>query len=390
MTETVQAVTLRNGDGGCRIGASPRSEQGLSQTLDTFITRMRLEKPYVLGFPGNLDFQYGHLAGLLDLFINNSGDPAGSEQSDINSKPFERAAVEFLAVLSNADPTSTYGYLTSGGSEANLFGLDRGCTLLPDARIYTSAGAHYSIRKNARLLGRELVVVTCDDDGRLDPRALARACRDDAGRGAIVVATIGTTMAGAIDDVAALSESAAAAGDVYVHLDAALSGLLVPFTAEGPSWGFASPTVGSLAISMHKALGVPVPCAIALCRSYLVEHVEQAEYLGTTDSTLVCSRSGLASVLTWYALASKGRAGLAENARAAIANAEFAAEKLADIGAHPMLLPSSITVVFDRPAEWVCRKYHLATEGRHAHIVTVRHVTREVIDELCLDIQECR
>jgi histidine decarboxylase len=374
----------------CRIDESSRSEQALSQVLDTFIMQMRLEKPRVLGFPGNRDFRYSHLAGLLDLFINNSGDPAGTEQSNVNSKPFERAAVEFLAELSNGEPARTYGYLTSGGSEANLFGIDRGCTLLPDARIYTSAAAHYSIRKNARLLGKDLVTVTCDDDGRLDPHALARACRDDAGRGAVVVATVGTTMAGAIDDVAAVSESAAAAGDVYVHLDAALSGLLIPFTAAGLSWGFASPAVGSLAISMHKALGMPVPCAVALCRSYLVDRAMQAEYLGTTDSTLGCSRSGLASVLAWYALASNGRAGLAENARRTLANAEFAAKKLAGIGAHPMLLPLSITVVFDRPAEWVCRKYHLATEGERAHIVTVGHVTQQVIDELCLDIQGCR
>lgn len=374
----------------CRIDESPRSEQTLSQVLDTFINQMTLENPRVLGFPGNRDFRYSHLAGLLDHFINNSGDPTGSEQSNLNSKPFERAAVGFLAELSNARPADTYGYLTSGGSEANLFGLDRGCTLLPDARIYASAAAHYSIRKNARLLGKELVIVPCDDDGRLDPRALARVCRDTAGRGAVVVATIGTTMSGAIDDVAAVSESAAEAGDVHVHLDAALSGLLIPFTAEGPSWGFASPAVGSLAISMHKALGMPVPCAVALCRSYLVDRMVQAEYLGTTDNTLGCSRSGLASALAWYALASKGRAGLAESARTTLANAEFAAKKLDDIGAHPVLLPSSITVVFDRPAEWVCRKYHLATEGDRAHIVTVGHVTREVINELCLDIQECR
>ena len=37
--------------------------------------QMRLEKPRVLGFPGNLNFQFGHLAGLLDILANNVGDP---------------------------------------------------------------------------------------------------------------------------------------------------------------------------------------------------------------------------------------------------------------------------------------------------------------------------
>jgi histidine decarboxylase len=68
---------------------------------------------------------------------------------------------------------------------------------------------------------------------------------------------------------------------------------------------------------MHKALGMPVPCALALCRSYLVDLRVQGEYVGATDSTLACSRSGLASVLLWYALASKGWTGLEAQARSA-------------------------------------------------------------------------
>lgn len=375
----------------CQIEESPRSEQAVSQVLDTFIANMRLEKPRVLGFPGNLDFQYSHLAGLLDIFVNNVGDPGSIDKAEVGSKLLERAVIEFLAELSNARPASTYGYVTSGGSEANLFGLDRGCTVLPDARIYASAEVHYSIRKSARLLRKELVTVACDDGGCLDPSALGRLCRGDAGRGAVVVASIGTTMTGAIDDVAAIAEAAAAAGDVYIHLDAALGGLLIPFTAEGPSWGFASPAVGSLAVSMHKVLGMPVPCAVALCRSDLVDSFVQApEFVGPADSTLGCSRSGLAIMLLWYGLVSNGRAGLAARARTALNTAEFAAKKLADVGANPMLLPLSIVVVFDRPTEWVCHKYHLATEGDRAHIVTVGHVTREVIDELCVDIRESR
>ncbi len=369
-----------------RIEKTSRPEPELSAVLDSFITAMRREEPRVLGFPGNLDFSYSHLAGLLDVFVNNVGDPGSREKSDVNSKSMERAVVEFVAELANADPVQTYGYVTSGGSEANLFGLDRGVTVLPEARIYASAAAHYSIHKIARLMNKELVVVDCDDDDRLNPKALERLCRSDAGRGAVVVATIGTTMTGAIDDVALLSQAAAAAGDVYVHLDAALGGLLVPFLGEERSWGFACPSVGSLAISMHKALGMPVPCAIALCRTQLVDDHVRGEYVGATDNTLGCSRSGLAAALLWYALAGKGRVGLAAQARSALDTAKYAAKQLADIGCNPVLQPRSIIVVFDRPPEWVCRKYHLATQSDRAHVITVPHVTRDIIDSLCRDI----
>ncbi|RMI27969.1 histidine decarboxylase [Nocardia stercoris] len=369
-----------------RIHPAPQPVGDPLGRIDDFIAEMRAERPYVLGFPGNLDFSFSNLAGLLDILVNNVGDPDSGEKSDISAKPMERAVVDFMAELANADPRDVYGYVASGGSEADQFGLDRGCTLLPEARIYCSAGAHYCIRKSARLMRKELVVVGCDDRGRIDTDALARECRDHPGRGAVVVATVGTTMTGAIDDVDAITAAAAPAGRVYVHVDAALGGLIVPFTPERESWGFARPEVGSVAISMHKGLGMPVPCALAMCRAELVDSRVEGEYVGATDSTLACSRSGLASTLLWYALATKGRTGLANNARRALDMAEYTAKKLADAGMHPILHPSSIIVVFDRPAEWICRKYHLATEGTRAHIVTVPHVTAQVIDELHRDV----
>ncbi|NUS44716.1 MAG: hypothetical protein HOQ24_13640, partial [Mycobacteriaceae bacterium] len=129
--------------------------------VDTFIAEMRAEEPYVLGFPANLDFAFGRFAGLLDVFANNVGDPHSDEKSAVSSKAMERAVVEFMTRLANGDPDDVYGYVTSGGSEANQFGLDRGCAMLPDAKIYCSAGAHNSIRKNARLMRTELVEVPC-------------------------------------------------------------------------------------------------------------------------------------------------------------------------------------------------------------------------------------
>ncbi|MEU7630960.1 histidine decarboxylase [Nocardia sp. NPDC049220] len=370
-----------------RIGQSPRPERDLLEPLDAFIAEMRAEEPYVLGFPGNLDFSFSRFAGLLDIFVNNVGDPGSDEKSNVSAKVMERSVVEFMAELANADPRQIYGYVAAGGSEANQFGLDRGCTLLPEARIYCSAAAHYSIHKSARLMRKELVVVACDDQGRIDADALARECRDHTGRGAVVVATIGTTMTGAIDDVDAIIGATAAADQVYVHADAALGGLIVPFTAERESWGFARPEVGSVAVSMHKGLGMPVPCALALCRSELVDSRVGGEYVGATDSTLSCSRSGLASALLWYALAAKGIAGLERNARRALDTAEYATKKLADAGLRPTRHPASIVVVFDRPAEWICSKYHLATEETRAHIVTVPHVTEQIIDELHHDVR---
>ena len=46
---------------------------------------------------------------------------------------------------------------------------------------------------------------------------------------------------------------------------------------------------------------------------------------------------------------------------------------------------NSVTVVFPRPGEEVFRKWQMAPEGEIAHIITMPHVTREMIDELVED-----
>ncbi|WP_406229317.1 aminotransferase class I/II-fold pyridoxal phosphate-dependent enzyme [Nocardia sp. NBC_01009] len=378
-------MNLSNSD-RYRIGHSPRPAQESCAPLDAFIADMRAEAPYIVGFPANLDFGFSRFAGLLDIFATNVGDPDSEDKARVGVKDMELAVVDFVARLANGDPSRTYGYVTGGGTEANQFGLDRGCDLLPQARIYCSRATHYSVRKSAKLMRKELVVVDCDEQGRIDIDALARACDADTGRGAVVVANIGTTMTGAIDDVDAIITAASAAGRVYVHLDAALSGLILPFTPERAAWGFVRKEVGSVTVCMHKALGMPMPSALALCRSELVSSEVAGEYIGATDATLAGCRSGLAVALIWQSLAAQGMAGLELTAQTSLEMAERAVEKLADAGLRPSRNPLSIMVTFDRPAEWICRKYHLATVGDRARIVTVSHVRKQVIDELCHDV----
>ncbi|MEU1983026.1 aminotransferase class I/II-fold pyridoxal phosphate-dependent enzyme [Nocardia sp. NPDC019395] len=373
-----------------RIGSDPSPVSEAAAPLDEFIAEMRAETPRIAGFPANLDFGFSRFAGLLDIFATNVGDPDSEDKAGVGVKAMEQAVVEFIARLANGDPDHTYGYVTGGGSEANQFGLDRGCELLPEARIYCSRATHYSVAKSARLMRKELVVVDCDAQGRIDTDALAGACAADTGRGAVVVANIGTTMTGAVDDIDAIIAAASTAGRVYVHLDGALSGLILPFTPMRESWGFIRPEVGSVTVCMHKALGMPLPSALALCRSELVTSQVAGEYIGAADATLAGCRSGLAVALIWHALARRGTTGLASIAQNSLAMAEHAERRLAEAGMRPTRNPSSIMVNFDRPAEWICRKYHLATVGERARIVTVSHIRDEVIDELCRDLTASR
>lgn len=207
--------------------------------------------------------------------------------------------------------------------------------------------------------------------------------------GAIVLATIGTTMRGAYDDVTLLRDAAAMFGDVYVHADAALGGFIAAHAPSLPRWSFRH-GADSVSISGHKMIGMPVPCGVVLARRHLVPDVSSAEYVQATDRTLGCSRSGLAAVLMWSALRRLGYTGMRTRVLGCLDVARYAADRLAEAGTRPSRPTDSVVVCFDRPTPEIVDRWHLACEGDRAHIVTVAHVDRAAVDELCADLSRMR
>ncbi|MGW7197315.1 histidine decarboxylase [Streptomyces chryseus] len=377
-----------------RIGDLPSDHAADTAQLLKLIDTLRAEERRVLGFPGNLDFDYSHLGAALSVLINNVGDPTSSDASRVHAKDYEQAVVRFLSQTAAAHPDDVYGYVTSGGSEGNLFGLSLARRHLPNAHLYVSDQAHYSVAKAADLLGLTVVTIPSNDDGTMDAEALKiaayfhRKVRPYGGRGpgAIVLATIGTTMRGAYDDVTELRKWASAAGEVYVHADAASGGLIAAHAPSGPRWNFQH-GADSITISGHKLLGSPVPCGVVLARRELVaEPAPASEYTQASARTLGCSRSGLAAILLWSALRRLGHTGLRTHILRCLETAQYAVAQLTRAGAHPTHTTDSLTVCFDRPDDWIIRKWHLACEGPTAHLITVGHVSRTAIDELCQDL----
>lgn len=76
----------------------------------------------------------------------------------------------------------------------------------------------------------------------------------------IILANIGTTMHGAVDDLvkirAMLKELAITR--CYIRADAALSGMILPWVTDPPPFGFDA-GVDSVAVSGHKFIGSPMP-----------------------------------------------------------------------------------------------------------------------------------
>ncbi|MGW7055084.1 pyridoxal-dependent decarboxylase [Streptomyces sp. NPDC054887] len=263
--------------------------------------------------------------------------------------------------------------------------------------MYASDQAHYSVKRACDLLGMELVTVGSLPEGTMDTEGLRiqslfrRRFRPMLGKGpgAIVVATCGTTLRGAANDIVALRKAASVAGAVYVHVDAAGGGLVAAHSDPVPNWSFAQ-GADSVNICGHRVLGLPVPAGIYLVRRDLLPAQDGGEYVAASDRTVACSPSGLATVLLWARLRALGRTGMAALIRRCQDAALYPHMRLEEAGTHPGLFPGSLTVTFDRPPGWVVDKWHLECTGSLARIVTVGHVTRAALDAFVADVGAAR
>lgn len=187
--------------------------------------------------------------------------------------------------------TDTDGTFTSGGAEANHTALLTALTrAFPDFAskglraldsqpvLYVSSEAHHSLLKAARMcgLGSEAVrEIPVDEKFRMDVGALSRRIARDRSQWFapfMVVATAGTTNAGAIDPIDRVADVAEGAG-LWLHVDAAWGGAaaLVPelrHLLEGLG------RADSITFDPHKWLSVPRGAGL-----YLTRH---ADVLGRT------------------------------------------------------------------------------------------------------------
>ena len=378
MAGNLGAGTFEDGETG---GADTQAR------LDKLLSQIRSAGERQVGYPTNQRFDYSPLYPFLEYSLNNVGDPFHESNYWANTHEIEQDVIAHFARLTRIDPDEAWGYVTSGGTEGNMYGLYLARELFPNAMFYFSEDTHYSVLKNVRVLNARYIMIKRQENGEIDYRDLREMINVHRDLPAVIMANIGTTMRGAVDDIdhirRILQDSAVTSS--YIHADAALSGMILPFVAEPQPYGFDA-GVDSISVSGHKLLGAPLPCGVVLTRRSYVERVSRAvEYVGVHDTTLSGSRSGFAPLMLWYALARYGEDGIRGLVEGMLETAEYAVQRFNARGIEAWRHRNSVTVVFPKPAPEVFRKWQIAPEGREAHIITMPHVTRSMIDQLIDD-----
>lgn len=359
-------------------------------SLKEYKSKVTERAHYFLGYPIAQDFDYSELYSLLKYPLNNVGDPYIESTYDLNSRSIEKKVVQFFADLFHAPCDNRWGYVTNGGSEGNLYGLYVARELYPTGMVYFSEATHYSVQKNIHLLNMDSITICSSGKGEMDYADLKEAVQLHRHRPAIILANIGTTMTEAKDDIQKIREvlKASAIKNFYVHCDAALAGIYLSLLQKEPHFDFRY-GADSIAISGHKFIGSPIPCGVVIVKKSYKDRVgKSVPYIGSMDTTITGSRNGHSPLFLWYATNKMGVPGLRKRALESLALAEYAEKKLNSIGWKAWRNENAITVIFPQPAESLCIKWQLASEGGWSHILCMPGVRKEQIDEFVEDLQK--
>jgi len=355
--------------------------------LDALYDKLKRDKSQVGGYPCNLDFDYSELYRFLEFHINNIGDPQEFSNYKLNTHDIEREVLSFFAELLNAG-ADYKGYITSGGTEGNFFGLHIANQLYPDGIFYYSDRTHYSIPKILKIIKAEQRQISAHHNGEINYQELKNELRCNKHLPAIFNANIGTTMTGGVDNITKIQEIVDEVGikHSYIHCDAALSGLILPFVDNPQPFRF-NEGANSLAISGHKLMGSPMPCGIALTQEkYVVNASPKIAYVKITDSTITSSRNGIAPLFLWYAIHRSGKDGLQEMVEKCLDNTKFAVNEFKQNGIDAWANPNSITIVLPRPSEKMIEKWQLAAYENIAHVMVMPQTSREFLVALMNDL----
>jgi histidine decarboxylase len=382
-------------------------------------------KNLLLGYPINMntppeDFfawrQQLFDAGIGTFAYNNVGNPFKDSAIPFNSHDFEQELILRFGKLYAFPPGNTWGFLSHSGTDSNMHGMYMGRTLLKGRtgvlpKVYFTKEAHYSVQILRDLLGLETVFVATRPDGGMDPNDLRQKLADNTSHPALVVATIGTTFKGAIDQVD-LIQDALKGYTSYLHLDAALFGGYLPFTSHAGEVSYQSKSTpalaryDSIAVSCHKFFGFPSPAGLFITTkshfddfNELFSQIHNPEYIHHVPGTITCSRDAVKPAEFYFFSTPSAMAKLAEDAQSILQSTVYLMEQMQ---AHfSYLQPTrandfSNTIFFKKPSDRIVKKYSLATmhleinhkKQDYAHVVVMPHANRKVLTEFMTDLDK--
>jgi tyrosine decarboxylase/aspartate 1-decarboxylase len=228
------------------------------------------------------------------------------------TKEMENKVIRMIGSLLGKENAA--GYISTGGTESNIQAIRairnrKRKEGLSEMNIIVPESAHFSFDKIADILGIEVRKASLDEELRVEVNSVERLI-DDKTIGVVGIA--GTTEFGQIDPIKELSDIALEK-DLFLFVDAAFGGFVIPFLEERYEFDFSLDGVSAISVDPHK-MGmstIPAGCLLFREESYLEELAVPTPYLTTKEQcSLTGTRSGASAAATYAVLKYLGKEGL--------------------------------------------------------------------------------
>jgi tyrosine decarboxylase/aspartate 1-decarboxylase len=314
----------------------------------------------------------------------------------------EKETIHLLGTLLSNPKAS--GHIVTGGTEANTLALWAAKRLSKKmhCEVIVPASAHYSFDKAAALLGLKIAKVGLNSRFQVDVEAVEKAVNSNT---IAIVGVAGTTGLGVVDPISELSEIAVKK-DLYLHVDAAFGGFVLPFLKKlgfsVPDFDFSLPSVCSITIDPHKMGLAPIPAGGILFRNERLRKTVawNVSYLAGGESeqaTIVGTRSGASVIAVWALLKHFGKEGYKRIVRSCMRLTWKLAREIQkidglDITTEPVMniigIKSEVLDIRRIAKELRLRKWAVSLFPNHIRIVVMPHVQKQHIEEFIEDLRD--
>jgi tyrosine decarboxylase / aspartate 1-decarboxylase len=277
------------------------------------------------------------------MFLDsNLGDPAlfpGTAQ-------LEREVVKQLATLLSGENCG--GFIVSGGTEANLMALlaARNMAQLSQPEVILAESAHFSFTKICNMLNLEPVYARLDSSFRVDLSSVKECLSKNT---IAIVCTAGTAELGAVDPVEELSRFALDR-KVWLHVDAAFGGLVIPFLNNAScKFDFNLGAVQSITVDPHKMGMSAIPAGGIIFKDPKMLNYLKTETSYLTDKaqfTLTGTRSGASVASAWAVFNALGMEGFHKIVKRCMGTTSYLTKGLKQSGFKLVIEPQLNLVAF--------------------------------------------
>jgi len=290
------------------------------------------------------------------------------------------------------------GYLTTGGTESNIQAIRtaRNIKKRRHPNMIVPDSAHFSFDKIADLLGIEIRKASLDRKFKVDIDSMAHLIDKNT---IALVGIAGSTEFGQIDPIDKLA-GLALSNDLFLHVDAAFGGFVIPFLEKKYDFDFSVKGVTSITSDPHKMGMSTIPAGGLLFKdeACLFPLEIDTPYLTIRKQhSLAGTRSGAAVAATYAVMKHLGQDGYRNIVKNCMKMTDMLVMGTRKLGLDPLIEPVMNIVALDVPELDEVRK-KLRAKGwitsitrnpRAMRIIVMPHLNEMSIELFISDLEMC-